>query len=91
MPGTHEEYVHSPNGELADFRAVPAADAAAEVDPHWLALRGPSDLPTTYMPPAMPGARPPWLRAVAALLIAVFVAATAIGVCLTYGAPMLGW
>jgi hypothetical protein len=57
----------------------------AEVDPHWLQLRGNSPLPLIYMPPAMPGTHQPWTRAVALVLVAIFVGATAAGICLTYG------
>lgn len=67
------------------FASVPAADSDAQIDQHFLDLRGRSSLPPVYMPPAMPGTHPSWLRAVAVGLIAVFVGATAAGVCLTYG------
>lgn len=73
-----------------DFASIPAADPDAEIDPHWLELRGTSNLPPTYMPPAMPGRHSRSSRVVAVVLIAVFVAATAAGVCLTYGPSVLG-
>jgi len=64
----------------------------AVVDPHWLDLRGSSGLPAIYLPPAMgsPLARPTWVRAISVLLVAVFLGATAAGVCLTYG-PASPW
>lgn len=70
-----------------DFGQVPSADPAAVVDPFWVQLRGDSLLPTLYMPPTMAGRRPPWMRGLASVLIAVFVLATALGICLTYGPP----
>jgi hypothetical protein len=73
------------------FTDVPGADSDAEIDPHWLNLRGGSGLPMTYLPPAMPSdvPRPPWQRALAVGLVIMFVGATAAGVCLTYGPPSL--
>ena len=68
----------------------PALDEDAVVDPHWLQLRGDSLLPTLYMPAPMKGSHPIWLRALALVLIAVFMLATVLGVCLTYGPPT-GW
>ena len=70
-----------------DFGQVPSAEPSAVVDPFWVQLRGDSLLPTLYMPPTMPGRRPPWMRLLASVLIAVFVLATTLGVCLTYGPP----
>jgi hypothetical protein len=70
-----------------DFADVPAADSAAVVDPHWLELRGDSLLPTLYMPPAMPGQRSALMRLVSSGLIAIFMLATTLGICLTYGPP----
>ena len=67
------------------FSDVPAADESAVPDPRYLELRANSDLPTTYMPPAMAGDRPRWIRAVSLVLVAVFLTATAAGICLTYG------
>ena len=69
------------------YAAVPDPELDACVDPHWLALRGDSPLPTTYLHPAMAGLRPGWLRWTALVLVAVFVGATTAGVCLTYGPP----
>jgi hypothetical protein len=71
------------------FADVPDAGPDAELDPHWLDLRGGAVLPAVYMPPAMAGPtpRPPWLRGVAILLVILFLGATAAGVCLTYGPP----
>lgn len=71
----------------ADFADVPTADPTAPIDPFWEQLRGGSLLPTLYMPPPMAGRRPTWMRLMATVLIAVFVLATALGVCLTYGPP----
>ena len=73
------------------FADVPSADADAVVDPNWLRLRGDSLLPTLYMPPAMAGRQPGWMRAMAVVLIGVFLLATALGLCLTYGPPSAGW
>ena len=72
------------------YEDVPAADADAEIDPHWTELRGSSALPPTYLPPSMPGRHSPATRITAAVLIGVFVLATALGVCLTYG-PQVLW
>src|SRR5437764_2881811 len=79
-------------GIRADFRAVwvPEPDSTAVVDPHWLQLRGDGLLPDLYMPPTMNGTQPAWMRAIAACLISVFIFATALGLCLTYGPPT-GW
>jgi hypothetical protein len=77
--------------EAREFVDVPGAGRDGDVDPHFLALRGGGDLPFAYMPPAMPGGHRPWMRTVAVTLVAVFLAATAAGVCLTYGVPKLGF
>ncbi len=69
------------------YASVPDPEADAEVDPHWLSLRGESTLPAVYLPPAMAGPHPRWLRVMALVLVSVFVAATAAGLCLTYGPP----
>jgi hypothetical protein len=73
-----------------DYSSVPAADPDAEVDPHFLELRGQSSLPPTYMPPSMPGRHSRGTRVTAVVIIGVFLAATASGVCLTYGPSLLG-
>jgi hypothetical protein len=71
-----------------EFTAVPAADHSAEVDPHWLELRSANALlPMFYMPPTMSGRRSMPMRLVAAVVIGVFVLATTLGICLTYGGP----
>jgi hypothetical protein len=70
-----------------DFESVPAADRDAEIDQHWLELRGDSLLPTLYMPAIMPGQRSTLMRIVASGLIGVFMLATSLGICLTYGPP----
>lgn len=75
-------------GPEVAFSDVPDAGPHVPLDPHWLDLRG-SVLPAVYMPPSMAGPTPrsPWLRAMASVLAAMFIAATAAGVCLTYGPP----
>jgi hypothetical protein len=75
-------------GPEVGFCDVPDAGPDVPLDPHWLDLRG-GVLPAVYMPPAMAGTAPrsPWLRAVAVALAAMFLVATAAGVCLTYGPP----
>ncbi len=73
-----------------DYARVPSADRDAELDPHWIELRGTSTLPPTYLPPSMAGSHSRMSRAVAVMLVAVFLVATAAGVCLTYGPAFLG-
>jgi hypothetical protein len=73
------------------FADVPQPDPGAVVDPNWLRLRGDSLLPTLYMPPTMAGRRPTWMRAMATVLIGIFMLATALGLCLTYGPPTTSW
>ena len=73
-----------------DFAHVPSADPDSEVDPYWLALRGDSTLPPTYLPPSMPGEHSRFVRATAVAVTAVFLIATAAGVCLTYGPKVFG-
>jgi hypothetical protein len=73
---------------FSGFSDVPAAEPHAVIDPHWLDLRGGSTLPAVYLPPAMPGRRSLWMKVVAVVLVAVFLGATAAGVCLTYGPPL---
>ena len=75
----------------AAFADVPQPASDAVVDPNWLRLRGDSLLPTLYMPPTMTGQRPTWMRAMAIVLIGVFLLATTLGLCLTYGPPSAGW
>jgi hypothetical protein len=69
------------------FADVPAVDPDAVVDPYWLQLQGDPLLPSLYMPPTMAGRHSPLMRALAGVLIAVFLLATALGICLTYGPP----
>ena len=78
-------------GPQLEFADVPSADPRAVVDPVWLSHRSGSGLPENYLPPAMPGPRPPGPvpRIVAGLLVGTFLLATAAGVCLTYGPPNL--
>ena len=73
----------------AEVAEVPDVDPTAVVDPHWLELRGQIALPEIYMPPAMAGTRPRWMRLVSLVLVSIFGLATALGVCLTYGPPGL--
>jgi hypothetical protein len=61
----------------------------AEVDPHYLELLRSSKLPAAYLPPIMGGPQKPWIRVAALVIISVFVFATMLGVCLTYG-PKVG-
>ncbi|HWB66035.1 MAG TPA: hypothetical protein VG708_04320 [Mycobacteriales bacterium] len=70
-----------------EFVDVEAAKPTAQVDPHWLELRSGGLLPDLYMPPTMPREHTPLMRLVATALIAVFMLATTLGVCLTYGPP----
>jgi hypothetical protein len=72
-----------------DFSAVPSVDPEAVVDPFWLQLRGDSLLPALYMPPTMSRRHSAPMRVMAVVLIGVFLLATALGVCLTYGPPGL--
>ncbi len=72
------------------FDQVPAAPLDAEADTHYLEMRGATPLPRTYLPPAMAGKQPGWIRGVALVVIAMFLGATAAGVCLTYGPPVFG-
>jgi hypothetical protein len=69
------------------FADVPAVDPAAVVDPHWLELHGSPLLPALYMPPTMAGTHSPLMRVLATVLIGVFLLATVLGICLTYGPP----
>jgi hypothetical protein len=73
-----------------DFAHVPSADRDAEIDPHWLDLRGSSMLPPTYMPPSMAGSHSRFARITAVIVVVVFLVATAAGVCLTYGPKVFG-
>jgi hypothetical protein len=82
--------VTSMSADLA-FADVPQPEPDAVVDANWLRLRSESLLPTLYMPPTMAGQRPAWMRAMATVLIGVFLLATALGLCLTYGPPSAGW
>jgi hypothetical protein len=69
-----------------EYAEVPDVPRDAQVDPHFAELTaGPSLLPASYMPPAMPGEHPRWRRISAIVLITMFTTATAGGVCLTYG------
>ena len=69
-----------------EFCDVPAADPSAEVDPHWQKLTT-ALLPAFYMPGTMNGKRSLPIRIVATIVIGVFMFATTLGYCLTYGAP----
>ena len=83
MPATTETLTPA---EIAD---VPDVDPEAVIDPHWLELRGEIALPTVYLPPAMAGIRPWWMRFVSLVMVSIFGFATALGICLTYGPPGL--
>jgi hypothetical protein len=56
-----------------------------EEDPHFRELLRTSRLPQAYLPAAMAGPQKPWVRAAAAVVVGIFVLATALGICLTYG------
>ena len=56
-----------------------------EPDPHYLELLRSSKLPQAYLPAMMAGPQKPWVRAAATVVIGIFLLATALGVCLTYG------
>jgi len=86
----HTRIVNTMSRDIA-FADVPPAGPDAVIDPNWLRLRGDSLLPSLYMPPTMAGQRPTWMRAMAIVLIGVFLLATALGLCLTYGPPSAGW
>lgn len=85
----HTQGMTSVAAETA-FADVPEPDPDAVVDPNWLRLRADSLLPAPYMPPAMAGRQPPWVRAISGVLIGIFLLATLLGLCLTYGSPS-GW
>jgi hypothetical protein len=80
----HRDTDRTWNSDLTD---VPSAEPSAVVDPHWLDLRGDGLLPSLYMPAPMTGRHSPLMRAVALCLVALFLLATILGVCLTYGPP----
>jgi hypothetical protein len=69
---------------------VPTVAPEAEIDGHWLELRGSSALPPTYLPPPMAGSHSRGSQVTAVVLIGVFVLATALGACLTYGPQVFG-
>lgn len=69
----------------AEYDEVPDAADVREVDPHWQELLRPGTLPTSYLPPSMPGPVSGWRRGAAWVLIAALVTVTAGGICLTYG------
>ncbi|MFN2539839.1 MAG: hypothetical protein ABR549_17040 [Mycobacteriales bacterium] len=56
-----------------------------EPDPHYLELLRSSTLPQAYLPAAMRGPQKPWVRVAATVMMGIFLIATALGVCLTYG------
>lgn len=72
------------------YDQVPAAGPEAEIDTRYVEMRGGTTLPRTYLPPSMSGNQPQWIRVVALVVIAMFLGATAAGVCLTYGPPVFG-
>lgn len=76
---------HGDEPVWSDWTDVPAVGAEAVPDPHWADTQGGSPLPGIYMPPSMPGRRPGWVRLAVWVLVTVFITATMLGVCLTYG------
>jgi hypothetical protein len=71
---------------ISDYDDVPAVPADAVVDPYWQELVRPvSGVPTSYLPPAMPGDHAPWRKAASVVLLVLLTTTTAGGVCLTYG------
>ena len=68
-----------------EYDAVPDARDVGEPDPHWQELQLRTALPTSYLPPSMPGQQTGWRRAAAWVLIVMLASAAAGGVCLTYG------
>ena len=73
-----------------EYALVPDGRDAGEVDPHWQALvqqsgRGGSTLPSSYLPPSMPGQVHGWRRVAVWVLVVMLTSAAAGGVCLTYG------
>jgi hypothetical protein len=54
-------------------------------DPHYLELLRSSRLPQAYLPATMAGPQKAWIRIASMLVIGIFVLATALGICLTYG------
>lgn len=71
----------------SEYDDVPAVLRDAELDPNWqqYAPDRPDQVPTSYLPAAMPGEQPTWRKAAAVVLITMFVTATTGGICLTYG------
>ncbi len=72
-------------GYRNEYDEVPVA-GDGEVDGHWLELQHTTSLvPTSYLPAATGGPLHPGYRVVAAVIIAMLVTVTGLGVCLTYG------
>ena len=73
-------------GYRSEYADVPAADEAAELDPHFAELaRSTSMVPAAYLPAAVAGHQHGQRRGPAWVLIGLIVTVTAGGVCLTYG------
>jgi hypothetical protein len=72
--------------EPPDYSQVPDVPRDAELDPHWQKLTS-ALLPAFYMPGTMNGKRSLPMRIIATVVIGVFMFATTLGYCLTYGAP----
>lgn len=83
--GTHGAPTRGGGESWSDWDAVPEVGPDTVADPYWEQVRGGSSLPLVYMPPSMPGHRPGWVRVSVWVLVVVFLTATFLGVCLTYG------
>ena len=72
-----------------EYALVPDGRDAGGVDPYWQELQRRSGhgstLPSSYLPPSMPGQVRGWRRTAAWVLIVMLTSAAAGGVCLTYG------
>ena len=71
--------------DWSDYATVPDVPADAVIDPHWQDLRTETPLPAIYLPSAMGGAHKGWVRWSVWVMVFVFLTATSLGICLTYG------
>lgn len=71
--------------DWSDYATVPDVPADAVIDPHWQELRTETPLPSIYLPSAMGGEHAGWVRISVWLVVAIFLTATTLGICLTYG------